>query len=65
MRDGKYGEFDGDLGSGGADVAAEIFVGRIPLYNGSVSAMDEILSKTIAYGTDPATCPGETRFCFP
>ncbi len=49
--DGFFGEYGDDTGSGGADKAAEIYVGRIPVYNGNCSPLDSILQKTIDYET--------------
>ncbi len=50
--DGDYGEYDGDFGSGGIDTNVEIYVGRIPVYSSSMTALDGILQKTIDYGTE-------------
>ena len=50
--DGSYGEYNGDFGSGGIDTNVEIYVGRIPVYNSSISDLDGILQKTINYGTE-------------
>ncbi|MDD5312464.1 MAG: C25 family peptidase propeptide domain-containing protein [Dehalococcoidia bacterium] len=44
-----YGEASGDTGSGGVDLAAEVFVGRIPVYNADYTTLDNILQKTIDY----------------
>ena len=46
---GRYGEFEGDCGPGGADRNFEVIVGRIPYY-GSIYDLDTILAKTISYG---------------
>lgn len=43
----------GDLGSGGPDTGAEVFVGRIPVYNNDYAQLDAILGKLILYETDP------------
>jgi hypothetical protein len=51
--DGKYGEYEDDLGAGGADRNYEVIVGRIPYY-GSAADLDAILAKTIAYGNASA-----------
>lgn len=50
---GRYGEFEGDYGPGGVDRNFEVVVGRIPYY-GSISDLDNILSKTTAYGNSGA-----------
>jgi len=50
--DGYYGEFSEVGIVGGIDRIADITVGRIPFY-GSYSELDEILSKTVAYGQAP------------
>ncbi len=47
--DGYYGEYNGDRGPGGIDFAAEVYVGRIPVYSTSYTALDSILQKTIDY----------------
>jgi hypothetical protein len=47
--DGKVAEFPEDGGAGGVDFAAEVYVGRIPIYDGNVTVLDAILAKTIAY----------------
>ncbi len=48
--DGFYGEYRDDYNKpGGADTYAELSVGRIPVYNNDIAAMDEILNKSIAY----------------
>ena len=52
--DGCAGEEPDDFGSGGIDRIPEVYVGRIPYY-GSVSELDSILRKTIAY---ESTAPG-------
>lgn len=46
--DGKYGEFVGDYGAGGADKNCEVKVGRIPFY-GTYADLDSILQKCINY----------------
>lgn len=47
--DGRYGEYYGDYGPGGAERICEIVVGRIPCY-GNMTDLDSILTKTIEYG---------------
>ena len=48
--DGYFGEWGDDYGpSGGVDFAQEVTVGRIPVYDGDFSALDDILQKTIDY----------------
>ena len=42
----------GDMGSGGPDVGAEVFVGRIPVYNDDYAQLDSILQKMMFYETD-------------
>lgn len=46
--DGRYGEGDHDMSSGGIDTNWEVYVGRIPYY-GSISDLDSILVKIISY----------------
>jgi len=47
--DGIYGEQD-DFGTGGIDFAAEVLIGRIPVYSiSAVGILDSILAKIIAY----------------
>ena len=43
----------GDKGTGGPDPGAEVFVGRIPVYDSDYEQLDEILGKMIEYETDP------------
>ncbi|MEA2109093.1 MAG: C25 family cysteine peptidase [Pseudomonadota bacterium] len=43
----------GDRGTGGPDSGAEVFVGRIPVYNDNYDHLDGILGKIIEYETDP------------
>ena len=43
----------GDTGAGGPDSGAEVFVGRIPVYNNDFAQLDNVLKKIIAYETDP------------
>jgi hypothetical protein len=41
----------GDLGPGGAETGADVFVGRIPVYNNDYAQLDAILDKIIKYET--------------
>lgn len=41
----------GDHGSGGVDFKAEVYVGRIPVYDDDYAQLDEILQKMIDYET--------------
>ncbi len=41
----------GDLGPGGPDTGAELFVGRIPVYGSDYAQLDAILDKIILYET--------------
>lgn len=52
---GTYGEKD-DLGPGGADNYAEVHVGRIPVYDNDMNALDKILKKISTYEKMPASC---------
>lgn len=47
--DGKLAEYPDDKGSGGVDFTPEVYVGRIPVYDDNVAALDKILQKTTAY----------------
>ena len=47
--DGYFGEYSDDRGDGGVDFANEVYVGRIPVYEG-VADLDSVLSKIIRYG---------------
>jgi hypothetical protein len=49
--DGKFGEWPDDLAVGGFDFSAEVYVGRIPLYDADYTALDSILQKMIDYET--------------
>ncbi|MEE9460906.1 MAG: CFI-box-CTERM domain-containing protein, partial [Bacteroidales bacterium] len=46
-------EYSDDRGVGGVDFANEVYVGRIPVYEG-VADLDSVLSKIIRYGGTPA-----------
>ncbi len=46
--DGRYGEGDHDMVTGGIDTNWEVFIGRIPYY-GSISDLDSILLKIMTY----------------
>ena len=50
--DGKVGEYPDDEGTGGVDFTPELYVGRIPIYDENVKALDHILAKIVAYATD-------------
>ncbi len=50
--DGLYGEYPDDNLSGGVDYAAEVWVGRIPVYNDDYEILDQILQKIIDYETE-------------
>ena len=43
----------GDRGPGGTNSTAEVFVGRIPIYDNDYVQLDKILRKIINYETDP------------
>ena len=43
----------GDIGLGHPDLEAEIYVGRIPVYDNDYTQLDAILRKIIDYETDP------------
>jgi len=43
----------GDRGGGGFEQDAEVYVGRIPVYDDDYEQLDEILGKIIEYETDP------------
>lgn len=52
--DGFFGEYSDDSGTGGIDRAAELYVGRIPVYRsepGWAATLDAILQKIITYET--------------
>ncbi len=50
--DGLFGEYPDDIGPGGVDYSAEVWVGRIPVYNNDYQTLDSILQKIIDYETD-------------
>ncbi len=50
---GQFGEYY-DVGPGGADIYAEVSVGRIPVYDNNIPNLDRILAKTVAYENEPA-----------
>jgi hypothetical protein len=43
----------GDMGSGGPENDADVWVGRIPVYDNDYTQLDHILGKIIQYETDP------------
>lgn len=47
--DGKVAEYPDDEGTGGIDFTPEVYVGRIPVYDDNVAALDRILNKTMRY----------------
>ena len=47
--DGFFGEYQGDRGWGGVDFDAEVWVGRIPVYDNHYGNLDTIFQKIIAY----------------
>lgn len=49
--DGYYGEYGDDTGSGGIDLTAEVWVGRIPVYGADYNQLDAIIQKTVDYQT--------------
>jgi len=50
--DGKVAEFPDDDGDGGVDFTPEVQVGRIPVYDDNVTALDQILDKTMRYAAE-------------
>lgn len=50
--DGYFGEYGDDTGTGGCDKNFEFIVGRIPYY-GSVSDLDNILTKLVCFTYEP------------
>jgi len=46
--DGRYGEYPDDAGSGCVDFGPELYVGRLPIYDGDVEALDELLARVLA-----------------
>ena len=53
--DGKVAEWVDDQKTGGVEWTPELYVGRIPVYDDNVAALDKILQKTIAYTTDTSS----------
>jgi len=50
-----YGEYNDDYGPiGGVDLAPEVYVGRIPVYDADYTTLDSILQKIIDYESEPA-----------
>jgi hypothetical protein len=47
--DGYFGEWSVDMGSGGVDFTAEVYVGRIPVYGADYATLDAILQKIVDY----------------
>lgn len=50
--DGLVAEYPDDKGTGGVDFTPEVYVGRIPIYDNNSRALDQILTKTMAYISD-------------
>jgi hypothetical protein len=50
-----YGEWSDYTTSGGVDLGAEVYVGRIPVYGTDYTTLDSILQKTINYETSTVT----------
>ncbi len=50
--DGDYGEYPDDDGSGCVDFGPELYVGRIPVYDGDHVAMDTVLQRTLDRDTE-------------
>jgi hypothetical protein len=48
-----YGEWADYTASGGVDLAADVYVGRIPVYSADYAALDSILQKTMDYEASP------------
>jgi len=62
--DGLYGEWNGDHGAGGVDLAGcDVIVTRIPYYSANLAELDSILAKIIAYEDPYADQSWKTR-CF-
>jgi hypothetical protein len=62
--DGIYGEWNGDRGVGGVDLAGiEVIVTRIPYYDTDLTSLDSILQKTIDYEMPGADLSWRRR-CF-
>ncbi|MCX6353374.1 MAG: lamin tail domain-containing protein [Candidatus Aureabacteria bacterium] len=60
-----YGEYGQDTGTGGADRAAEVYVGRIPVYNSDYSMLDSILQKTMDYDNPSGDISWRDRILLP
>lgn len=52
--DGYFGEWSDYQGTGGVDFANEVYVGRIPVYGGAYTTLDNILQKIMNYENEPA-----------
>jgi len=63
--DGYFGEYGNDTGWGGADKAAEVYVGRIPVYNSDYASLNSILTKTVAYETASGDLSWRERVLLP
>ncbi len=48
--DGYYGEYSDYTTSGGVDLTADVYVGRIPVYDAAYITLDTILQKIMDYG---------------
>lgn len=55
----------GDRGSGGMENAAEVFVGRIPVYSSDYAQLDDILEKIIKYEADAGSLAWRNTILLP
>ena len=53
--DGYFGEWSDDTGTGGVDFANELYVGRIPVYGGAYTTLDNVLQKVMDYENEAAS----------
>ncbi|MBN1591873.1 MAG: DUF1565 domain-containing protein, partial [Candidatus Coatesbacteria bacterium] len=64
-----YGEFksypNGDRGDGGVDFAADVYVGRIPVYEDNYGVLDLILTKILVYQNTTSDISWRTKAFFP
>ncbi len=51
--DGRFGEYPDDAGEGCVDFGPELYVGRLPIYDGDASALDTLLARALERDLEP------------
>ena len=61
----KYGEYPEDCQNGGVDVEADVYVGRIPVYDNYIPWLDYILDRIVYYQTQTGDLSWRKRILLP